>query len=81
MDYSAPIDEMMFILETLGAREALSGVPGGEHLDGETARAVLDAAGAFASGELAPLNRTGDKAGAKLENGVVRTAPGFRRRL
>ncbi|MBL8653703.1 MAG: acyl-CoA dehydrogenase [Alphaproteobacteria bacterium] len=77
MDYSAPIDEMMFVLESLGAREALSGVPGGEHLDAETSRAVLDAAGAFAAGELAPLNHLGDKAGAKLENGVVRTAPGF----
>ncbi len=77
MDYTAPIDEMMFVLETLGAREALSGVAGGEHLDAETSRAVLDAAAAFASGELAPLNRIGDKAGAKLENGVVRTAPGF----
>ncbi len=77
MDYTAPIDEMLFVLETLGARKALAGVPGGEHLDGETAQAVLDAAGAFAAGELAPLNRAGDKAGAKLENGVVRTAPGF----
>jgi 3-(methylthio)propanoyl-CoA dehydrogenase len=77
MDYTAPIDEMMFVLEALGAREALAGVPGGEHLDGETSRAVLDAAGAFAAGELAPLNHSGDKAGAKLENGVVRTAPGF----
>jgi 3-(methylthio)propanoyl-CoA dehydrogenase len=77
MDYTAPVDDMLFVLETLGAREALAGVPGGENLDAETSRAVLEAAGAFASGELAPLNRTGDKAGATLENGVVRTAPGF----
>jgi alkylation response protein AidB-like acyl-CoA dehydrogenase len=77
MDYTAPIDEMMFVLETLDARQALSGVAGGEHLDAETSRAVLDAAGAFASGKLAPLNRVGEKTGAKLENGVVRTAPGF----
>ncbi len=31
----------------------------------------------LAGNGLAPLNREGDKVGAKLENGVVRTAPGF----
>ena len=39
--------------------------------------AVLEEAAKLAGNGLAPLNRDGDKVGAKLENGVVRTAPGF----
>jgi alkylation response protein AidB-like acyl-CoA dehydrogenase len=38
---------------------------------------VLEEAAKLAGNGLAPLNRDGDKVGAKLENGVVRTAPGF----
>ncbi|MFM7345600.1 MAG: acyl-CoA dehydrogenase [Tagaea sp.] len=77
MDYAAPVEEMLFAIRAIAGAEALEGLPGGEHLEPDTLRAVLDAAGAFAAGELAPLNRAGDVEGAKLENGVVRTAPGF----
>ena len=38
---------------------------------------MLEEAAKLAGNGLAPLNRDGDKVGAKLENGVVRTAPGF----
>ena len=34
--------------------------------------------GRFAAEELAPLNRAGDRVGARLENGSVSTAPGWR---
>jgi 3-(methylthio)propanoyl-CoA dehydrogenase len=77
MDYAAPVEEMLFAIGEIAGAQALAGVPGGEHLEPDTSRAVLEAAAAFAAGELAPLNRAGDIAGAKLENGVVRTAPGF----
>ena len=39
---------------------------------------MLGEAGRFASERLAPLNRVGDKIGAKLNDGVVTTAPGWR---
>jgi len=38
----------------------------------------LEEAGKFAAQELAPLNRTGDIEGCRLENGIVRTPPGFK---
>jgi alkylation response protein AidB-like acyl-CoA dehydrogenase len=47
-------------------------------LDAETVEAVLEGAGQFADGVLAPLNRAGDQIGARFENGRVRPAPGFK---
>ena len=40
--------------------------------------ALLEEAAKFAETRLAPLNRTGDKSGATLADGVVTTAPGWR---
>ena len=77
MDYVAPVEEMLFAIGEIAGADALADTPGGEHLEPDTRRAVLEAAAAFAAGELAPLNRTGDVEGAVLANGVVRTAPGF----
>src|ERR1051326_7791932 len=69
MPYAAPVDEMRFIIDTVAP------------LDGgaaDVADAVLDEAGKFASSELDPLNQPADRVGSVLENGVVRTPPGFR---
>jgi alkylation response protein AidB-like acyl-CoA dehydrogenase len=38
---------------------------------------ILEEAGKLAAQTLAPLNAPGDRAGVQLENGVVRSAPGF----
>jgi len=43
----------------------------------DTVHAVLTEAGKMAEEVLAPLNRAGDLTPARLENGVVRTSPGF----
>jgi alkylation response protein AidB-like acyl-CoA dehydrogenase len=69
MTYAAPLADMRLVLDTVGN---LSGDAA------EMADAVLDEAAKFAEGELAPLNQVGDRIGSVLENGVVRTPPGFR---
>ena len=75
MTYRAPVRDLVFALEEAADFGRLaSGFPGA---DAETVAAVLEAAGAFAGEVLAPLNRSGDAAGARFENGQVRTAPGF----
>ena len=69
MTYAAPLADMRLVLDTLG------------NLSDEVAEvadAVLDEAAKFAETELAPLNQGGDRTGSVLENGVVRTPPGFR---
>jgi alkylation response protein AidB-like acyl-CoA dehydrogenase len=76
MTYRAPIADMRFALEAAAdfwrLRERYPDV------DEDVLAAILDGAGALAGDVLAPLNRSGDRAGVKLEGGVVRTAPGFR---
>jgi alkylation response protein AidB-like acyl-CoA dehydrogenase len=77
MTYTAPLADMRFALREVAGLELVATLPGYEHATPDTVDAVLDEAAKLAANGLAPLNREGDKAGAKLENGVVRTAPGF----
>jgi 3-(methylsulfanyl)propanoyl-CoA dehydrogenase len=69
MTYAAPLADMRLVLDTLGDLPEDAA---------EVTDAVLDEAAKFAENELAPLNRIGDEVGSVLENGVVRTPPGFR---
>ena len=75
MTYRAPLKSLALAMKTAG-HPALMGL-GFPDLDDDTVAAVLESAGAFAENELAPLNRQGDKVGARYENGKVTAAPGF----
>jgi alkylation response protein AidB-like acyl-CoA dehydrogenase len=77
MTYSAPLADMRFALREVAGLAEVSALPGYEHATDDMIDAVLEEAAKLAGNGLAPLNRDGDKVGAKLENGVVRTAPGF----
>src|SRR3954467_9435522 len=77
MTYRAPIKDMLLALnQGAGLQAALSAGHYGD-FDGEITAAVLEEAGRFAGEVLAPLNRTGDQHGIKLENNKVSTAPGW----
>jgi 3-(methylsulfanyl)propanoyl-CoA dehydrogenase len=77
MTYRAPISDMLLALNHGAGLEAA--VKAGHYgdFDGDIASAVLEEAGRFASDVLAPLNRTGDEHGIKLEGSSVVTAPGW----
>jgi alkylation response protein AidB-like acyl-CoA dehydrogenase len=77
MTYTAPLADMRFALREVAGLGRVAALPGYEHATDDTVDAVLEEAAKLAGNGLAPLNRDGDKVGAKLENGVVRTAPGF----
>jgi 3-(methylthio)propanoyl-CoA dehydrogenase len=77
MTYTAPLADMRFALREVAGLTRVSALPGYELATDDTVDAVLEEAAKLAGNGLAPLNRDGDKIGAKLENGVVRTAPGF----
>ena len=77
MSYRAPIADIVFAMIheaglNLGLKDGLYADLG----DG-FAEATLSEAGKFAENILAPLNRIGDKNGAKIEAGRVTAAPGF----
>ncbi len=76
--YRAPLADIAFALnEVAGLREALGKGRFAELTD-DLVEAVLAEAGRFAGEEIAPLARIGDTVGARLENGVVTTPPGWR---
>jgi alkylation response protein AidB-like acyl-CoA dehydrogenase len=75
MTFRAPVRDLAFALKTVGHPELLARAY--PDLDDDTVQAVLEAAAAFADGELAPLNRKGDLEGARYENGKVTAAPDF----
>jgi alkylation response protein AidB-like acyl-CoA dehydrogenase len=70
MTYAAPLAEMRFVLEEVGGL--------GDGVPADLVAAILGEAGRFAESVLAPLNQPADRAGSRLENGVVRTPAGFR---
>ncbi|MGH7022205.1 MAG: acyl-CoA dehydrogenase [Caulobacteraceae bacterium] len=75
MTYRAPVRDLRFALEEAADFGTLAKYF--PTVDAETVNAVLEGAGALAAEVLAPLNRSGDIAGARFENGQVRAAPGF----
>jgi len=75
MTFRAPVRDIAFSLRHAAGFDRLA--TAFPEADADTVDAVLEAAGQFAADVLAPLNRQGDLVGARLENGVVRSAPGF----
>ena len=77
--YRAPLVEMRFVMDELaGFRELATEVPAYAEATPDLADAILEEAARFAEDVLAPLNRVGDREGARLSAGAVTTAPGWR---
>ncbi len=77
MSYRAPLEDMLFVLRQLAGIDELAALPDFADAGYDTARAVLEECAKFNEGVIAPLNRSGDLQPATLENGEVRTSPGF----
>ncbi|MFN0022314.1 MAG: acyl-CoA dehydrogenase [Parvularculaceae bacterium] len=78
MPYATPVRDIRFALDHMAGFPALvrSGAYPGVNAD--MADAILAEAAKFSDGVIAPLNWPSDRNGARLENGLVRTSPGFR---
>ena len=77
MTYRAPVEQISFILRHVVPYSNLAGTERFADAGQDTADAILTEAGKLAQNVLAPLNRNGDVTPARLENGRVRTSPGF----
>ena len=75
--YNAPLKDMQFLLHDV-LKISASDIPGYADMDEGFTGAVLEEAGKLARDVLEPLNAVGDRTGCVLENGVVRTPPGFK---
>ena len=77
MAYSAPVEDIRFILHDVAGLDGLiaDGLAG--DLDASLLSALLDEAGNTAAGLLEPLNTLGDRTGCSLTDAGVVTPPGF----
>ncbi|RZI41107.1 acyl-CoA dehydrogenase [Herbaspirillum sp. HC18] len=76
--YTPPLKDMQFVLsDLLDAPATLRTFPAFADIDAALMQQVSEEAGRFASEILSPLNAQGDRIGCRLENGNVRTPPGF----
>ena len=77
MPYTAPTADIRFVLDHVVGFDRVAGTERFADATPDTVAAVLDEAGRLCTDILAPLNRVADKNPARLDNGVVRTAPGL----
>lgn len=77
MPYRAPLADFRFLLAEVVGFAQVAATERFAEATPETVEAVLGEAGKLCEEVLAPLQRSGDIHPARLENGVVRTSPGF----
>ncbi len=77
-DYRAPLADIDFVLNRVCGLDRILSLPGFIDADSAMVRELLQEAARFMEEKLAPLNKTGDSFGVKLQSdGSVITAPGF----
>jgi hypothetical protein len=77
MPYRAPLNDLRFLMDHVVGFADVTATDRFSDTSHETVDAVLTEAGRLATEVMAPVNRSGDTHPARLENGVVRTSPGF----
>ncbi len=77
-DYTAPIDDMKFVLDHLVDMDAVQKLNGYQHADQDLVSSVLDEGARFVQEVIAPLNRIGDVEGSRVEGDTVVTPTGFK---
>jgi 3-(methylthio)propanoyl-CoA dehydrogenase len=77
-EYAAPLADMRFALAEIAGLAEIASLPGCEQATSDLVDAILEEAGKLAGEVVSPLNRVGDRQPSRLENGIVRTPPGFK---
>ncbi|MBL3701535.1 acyl-CoA dehydrogenase [Sulfitobacter sp. BDSS02] len=77
MPYRAPVSDYEFMLRHVVGFDRVSGTERYSEASSDVVSAILNEASKMCEEVMAPLQRNGDLNPARLENGVVRTSPGF----
>ena len=77
MPYRAPVTDITFCLDHVVGFDRVQAASTFEDATSDVVQAILTEAGRICEEVIAPLNRAGDETPARLENGVVRTSPGY----
>jgi alkylation response protein AidB-like acyl-CoA dehydrogenase len=80
-EYKVPLKDMSFLLyEVFQADKMWQSLPAlAEQVDKDTAQAILEECSKIAEQEIAPISREGDETGVSFKEGVVTTAPGYKK--
>jgi len=76
--YRAPVDDMMFLFEKLRNNSHYNSLEKYKEVNSDLAKDILEQAAKLTENLILPLAKAGDETPAKLENGVVRTPPGYK---
>jgi len=76
--YTAPINDMMFLFEKLRDNPHYNELEKYKEVNPDLAKDILEQAAKLTENLILPLAKAGDETPAKLENGVVRTPPGYK---
>ena len=77
-NYTAPVEDMMFLFEKLRDNKNYNELEKYSEVNSELVKDILDEAAKINQNLILPLAIAGDENPAKLENGVVRTPPGYK---
>ena len=77
MPYRAPVEDFQFLFDHVVGLDQIAATDRFADATADVTSAILTEAGKLSEEVLAPLQRPGDLHPAHLENGVVRTSPGF----
>ena len=76
--YTAPIEDMMFLFEKLRNNQKYNELEKYKEVTSDLVKDILQEAAKINQNLILPLAKAGDENPAVLENGVVRTPPGYR---
>jgi len=76
--YTAPINDMMFLFEKLRDNPHYNELEKYKEVNPDLAKDILEQAAKLTENLVLPLAKAGDETPAKLENGIVRTPPGYK---
>jgi alkylation response protein AidB-like acyl-CoA dehydrogenase len=77
-EYTAPVKDMAFTLDTVADITSIVDLPAYDHVDADIIEGLLDEAGRFFGEVFAPTNHIGDETGAVLVDGQVKTPDAFK---
>ncbi len=76
--YIAPVEDMMFLFNKLRNNDKYNEIEKYKEVNSELVKDILEEAAKISQNLILPLAKSGDESPPILENGVVRTSPGYK---
>ena len=76
--YNAPVEDMMFLFEKLRNNKKYNEIEKYKEINSDLVKDILQEAAKVTQNLILPLAKSGDENPAILENGIVRTPPGYK---